>query len=202
MKKKINIGIDFDNTIICYDRVFNIVANEEKLIPEELSFGKSYVRNYLRKMDKEEEWTKLQGYVYGTRLFDAYPFEGVKEFFSYCEEAKIEHCIVSHKTLHPYRGYPYDLHKSAYKWLKLESFNCDVFFELTKEEKINRILEQRCTHFIDDLPEFLTLPGFPDNIVKILFDPLKQYSIDKIDASLKVARSWKEILTLLKKDIL
>lgn len=201
-KNKIKIGIDFDNTIICYDTVFNKVGIEKELIPQNLSCGKNNVRNYLRTHGKEEEWIKLQGYVYGERLFDASPFEGVKKFFSYCSKADIHFCIISHKTLHPYLGYPYDLHRSAYQWLEQENFDCDIFFELSKEEKINRISEQRCTHFIDDLPEFLTLPGFPDPIVKILFDPLEHYSEDKIDSSLKLVRSWEEILILLQKDML
>ncbi len=196
------IGIDFDNTIICYDNVFNIVGLEKGLIPNDLPWGKNNVRNYLRAGGNEEEWIKLQGYVYGKRLMNAHPFEGVKDFFSYCKKTSIDCCIVSHKTLHPYRGYHYNLHKSAYQWLKQERFNCDIFFELTKEEKIHRISTLGCTHFIDDLPEFLSLPGFSENIVKILFDPLHQYTTNDIDHSLKKVQSWEEILNLLKKDLL
>jgi len=196
------IGIDFDNTIICYDKVFNLAGWEKGLIPKELPYGKNVVRDYLRKINKEEEWIKLQGYVYGTKLFEAYTFEGIKEFLLYCKEVSIDYCIVSHKTLNPYRGYPYDLHKAAYQWLERGNFNCDIFFELTKEEKIQRILKQKCTHFIDDLPEFLMLPGFSEKMVKILFDPLKQYSANKIDKSLKIVQSWREICTMLQKDML
>ena len=37
--------------------------------------------------------------------------------------------------------------------------------------KIARIASVGCTHFIDDLPEFLGEPGFPAGVKKMLFDP-------------------------------
>ena len=46
-----------------------------------------------------------------------------------------------------------------------------IFFELTKKAKLERIAKAGCTHFIDDLPEFLAEPDFPPNVVRILFDP-------------------------------
>jgi hypothetical protein len=36
-----------------------------------------------------------------------------------------------------------------------------VFLEPTKADKLTRIATLGCTHFIDDLPEFLSDPGFP-----------------------------------------
>ncbi len=200
-KGTLMIGIDFDNTIICYDEVFNQVALERNLIPAELPHGKNYVRDYLRKLGQEEEWIELQGYVYGTRLSDAHPFDGVKDFFSYCKKKAIKFCIVSHKTLHPYIGHPYDLHKAAYQWLEQEEINCSIFLELTKESKVERIVSQGCTHFIDDLPEFLCLPGFSKTMSKILFDPLGHHG-DMYNDKMKVVSSWKEHLELLKKGLL
>jgi hypothetical protein len=32
-----------------------------------------------------------------------------------------------------------------------------------------------CTHFIDDLPEFLAEPAFPPDVRRILFDPGDRY---------------------------
>jgi hypothetical protein len=195
------IGIDFDNTIICYDEVFNRVALEKNLIPSELTLGKQYVRDHLRSVGREEEWITLQGYVYGTRLSDTHPFEGVKDFFLHCKEESIDFCIVSHKTLHPYKGYPYDLHKAAYQWLEKENINCKTFFELTKQEKVKRISSLGCSHFIDDLPEFLRLPGFPKALSKILFDPLENHGEMNND-TLKVVSSWKVLLDMLRQDLL
>ena len=50
-----------------------------------------------------------------------------------------------------------------------------VFFELTKEEKVQRIVQLGCTHYIDDLPEILEM--LPDTVQKILFAPHKTGAI-------------------------
>ena len=42
------LGLDFDNTIVCYDGLFHRVAREEGLIPAALPATKSDVRNHLR----------------------------------------------------------------------------------------------------------------------------------------------------------
>ncbi len=41
------IGIDFDNTIACYDGVFHKAAIERGLIPDDLDSSKNAVRDYL-----------------------------------------------------------------------------------------------------------------------------------------------------------
>jgi hypothetical protein len=176
----IRIGIDFDNTIVCYDTVFHTIALEERLIPETLQPGKAQVRDYLRGIGREEHWTELQGLVYGARMDNADPFPGVIDFFLFCRKNNLPVSIVSHKTRYPYRGPKYDLHHAAYQWLELYGFfdpgkisfsKKRVFFELTKYEKIHRIARLKCTHFIDDLPEFLSEPDFPSQVQRILFDP-------------------------------
>lgn len=190
------IGIDFDNTIICYDTVFNKVGIEKGLLPESLPVGKGFVRDYLRKHGKEKEWIWLQGYVYGTRLSEADLYEGVKEFLGYCKAAGIDCFIISHKTVYPYSGDTYNLHDAAREWIKEQNFGLKTFFELTKENKIKRISDLGCSIFIDDLPEFLSLPGFPKNLLMILFDPLKNYC--QSDHAFQHATSWKEILSMIK----
>lgn len=175
-KNKIRVGIDFDNTIICYDEVFNIVGRKLGLIPEDLPHGKSYVRDYLRNEGQENEWIRLQGLVYGKHLDDAGPYKGALEFMAYCSERKITCFVVSHKTKYPYSGDKYNLHKAAQKWINDRNIGCPVYFELTKENKIEKINELGCTHFIDDLPEFLDLQGFNRSITKILFDPQNRYA--------------------------
>ena len=44
-----------------------------------------------------------------------------------------------------------------------------VFFESTKEDKIKKIQELNCSHYIDDLIEILTHPEFPKSAKKIFF---------------------------------
>src|SRR5262245_37504951 len=163
----LNIGVDFDNTIVSYDALFHKVGCERGWFGTEVGMNKSDVRNYLRRIGREDDWTEMQGYVYGARMAEAAAFPGVKEFFRACKAERHSLSIISHKTRAPFRGEPYDLHRAALSWLEQQSFftaagsglsRGDVFFELTKEAKLERIAARRCTHFIDDLPEFLAEP--------------------------------------------
>ncbi len=174
------IGLDFDNTIVDYDRVFYHVARERNLVPPETPPLKNAVRDCMRKAGIEDEWTALQGYVYGCRMLDAECYPGVMDCLSAIRENGITIYIISHKTRTPYLGPAYDLHQSARDFLKAKGFFDasivgmppeNVFFELTKAEKIKRIGLQQCDIFLDDLPEILTDPTFPDRTTRILFDP-------------------------------
>ncbi len=195
-----HIGIDLDNTIVSYDKVFYKVAVEKRLIPPDMRPGKNSVRDYLRQIGKKDEWTRLQGLVYGTKMYEAEVFEGVFDFLYWCRQNKIEVSIISHKTRHPYLGPEYDLHLVALKWMEAQGlFNPNkiglprkrIFFELTKADKIKRINDRGCTHFIDDLPEFLLEPCFPKNVISILFDPN-----NSCETGLPFQRvcSWAEVL--------
>ena len=160
-----SIGIDFDNTIVSYDALFHKVGYERGWLGVEVPINKSDVRNYLRRAGREDDWTEMQGYVYGARMAEAAMFPGVKEFLRACRAAGHAVSIISHKTRAPFRGEQYDLHRAAIDWLEQQGFFAEadlglkrenVFFELTKEAKLGRISAQHCTHFIDDLPEFLS----------------------------------------------
>jgi hypothetical protein len=198
------IGIDFDNTIVCYDQVFHAAARERELIPVEVPVSKEAVRNYLRSIDREEDWTKLQGYVYGPRMRDALPFAGVMEFFARCAEAQLPVWIISHKTRYPFQGPQYDLHESARQWIADHGLlDADrvglpadhVFFELTKAAKLERVQQVGCTHFIDDLPEFLAEKDFPKGVQRILFDPQDHHPDER---RFLRATSWEQVWELVK----
>jgi len=201
----LNIGIDFDNTIVSYDALFHKVGCERGWLGAEVPINKSDVRNYLRRAGREDDWTEMQGYVYGARMAEAAMFPGVKEFLRACRAAGHSVSIISHKTRAPFRGEHYDLHRAAIAWLEEQGFFAEadlglarenVFFELTKEAKLGRISAQRCTHFIDDLPEFLAEPAFPENVKRVLFDPNDLYGEEKRFARV---RSWEEALMLIGK---
>ena len=49
----------------------------------------------------------------------------------------------------------------------------NVYFEVTKDQKIKRIESLGCTHFIDDLPEILDMIN--PKIKKILYNPKLNY---------------------------
>jgi hypothetical protein len=174
-----HIGIDFDNTIVCYDTLFHRVALERGWIPPDLPANKSRVRQHLQGAGREDAWIELQGCVYGARLPEAAPYPGVLRFFQDCRRAGIGLSIISHKTRHPVLGQSHDLHQAAMNWLQEQGFfdpagiglsRSDVFWELTRAAKLGRIAERGCTHFIDDLPEVLSEPAFP-KVERILFDP-------------------------------
>ena len=192
------IGLDFDNTIVSYDELFYKVAIEKSLIPDNLPISKLAVRDFLRRTNNENAWTEMQGYVYGTRMSDAVAYPGVIEFIKLARANGIGMVIVSHKTKHPFLGPKYDLHEAARRWVKNYLVDDNktliepdqIFFELTKEDKVVRIAQCGCDYFIDDLPEILSMPGFPEKTERILFDPKNSYGEARVSARLE---SWQKI---------
>lgn len=184
----VRIGIDFDNTIVCYDTLFRKVALEQGLIPADLPNSKGAVRDHLRAVGKEDLWTAMQGEVYGKRMSEAHAFPGVLECMARLVRLQIPVFIVSHKTRYPYLGPKYDMHEVALSWLieqrVFDPAGVDLprehaFFELTKQAKLQRIADLKCTHFIDDLPELLGDPEFPDSVLRLLFDPNQQHPAER-----------------------
>lgn len=174
------IGVDLDNTIICYDELFHRLAREHGLIPRDLPVDKTAVRDHLRAIGREDDWTALQGEAYGPRIIEAQPFPGARDFFTRCRELNQPVCIISHKTRRPYRGPDCDLHQAALAWLRHHRFLDDeatcidesaIHLNETKKAKLDRIAALRCITFIDDLPEFLQEPCFPSRTRRVLFDP-------------------------------
>jgi len=98
------IGLDFDNTIVNYDRIFHTVALEQGVIPTDLPANKTAVRDYLRSIDQEDRWTEMQGYVYGARMSEAEAYPGALDFIQRAQAAGHTLAIVSHKTKHNYLG--------------------------------------------------------------------------------------------------
>lgn len=193
------IGIDFDNTIVSYDALFHRVALEQGVIPAELPPTKVAIRDYLRRQDREDVWTEMQGYVYGARMNEATAYQGVVEFLRWARAEQLAVSIISHKTRHPFIGPKYDLHEAAREWvaghLKDGAQSLvrprSVFFEVTREEKIACISAVGCDYYIDDLPEILLSPEFPAATRRILFDPEKHHGDT---GSFPQMRSWSEIL--------
>jgi hypothetical protein len=76
-----------------------------------------------------------------------------------------------------------------------------VFFELTKEDKVARAASLRCKVFVDDLPEILAMPGFPDGMRRILFDPENQFEDSRLPAGSFIrSASWAAIAADLTRD--
>jgi len=197
------IGVDFDNTIVRYDDVFGRVALDLGLVPPGAATSKTAVRDHLRSIGEEDRWTELQGVIYGPRMTDAAMFPGVAEFFARCRRARLPVAIVSHRTRFPYRGPRHDLHAAARRFLARHAFHEGtgiglpvdrVFFEETKEGKLDRIAAVGCTTFIDDLPELLADPRFPAGVRRILFDPAGTHAPP---VGVEHAGSWADVERLL-----
>ena len=114
------IGVDLDNTIICYQRSFATVATELNLLPHNWSGRKDDLKGeMLLRPEGERLWQMVQGRVYGAGIVDAELFPGVERFLRRSQYLGHEVFIVSHKTEYghfdPSRV---SLRQSALSWLK------------------------------------------------------------------------------------
>jgi len=194
------IGIDLDNTIISYDNLLYKLAVENDYLSPDIKRNKKAIRDIIRKLPEGEiKWQKFQAIIYGPKINEAELINGVSDFLKFCKNKHIKVNVISHKT--EYANYDTtgtNLRLTALKWMEKHDFfnidslglsKSDIFFESTRKEKIERIIKQRCTHFIDDLEETFCEPAFPNNVKKILFANINSTSISNITA----CNSWKEI---------
>ena len=186
------IGLDLDNTIVSYHRCFHVLALERNGLPATVRAEKNAVRQFFREAGREDEWTELQGIAYGAGMGKAEAFKGALEFVRAAVERGKKVKIISHRTKHPIMGYKTDLHAAAMEWLKATGFVGpgalspeDVFFETSKEAKMERIRAEGCAVFLDDLPEILASPLFPATVEGWLFDPNAEHTNGG-----RVVRDW------------
>lgn len=189
------VGVDFDNTLVCYDNLFHALAVERGLVDPETPASKTVIRDRLRAAGIEAAWTELQGIAYGPAILRAEPYPGARRFLQACRDAGVRVAIVSHKTKHPFLGDAHDLHAAAYAWLEANGMigpvaPDDVYFELTKAAKIARVASLGCRVFVDDLPELLLDAAFPTGVSRILFDPL---GLHDGGSELQAAAGWNEV---------
>lgn len=178
------IGLDFDNTIVCYDEAIATLAEEMFKLPPEAPRTKLGLRDHLRREGREPEWTAFQGELYGPGMRYAQPFDGAIETLQALASQGHQLVIVSHRSLRPYAGPPHNLHDAALSWVGTRLQEVGLFadnavnFLETREAKVATIGRLACDVFLDDLPEVLEAPGFPKRTCGILFDPTGE-SIEK-----------------------
>lgn len=202
------IGIDFDNTIACYDHVFCNVARKLGMLADGDLLPKSQVKQLLlSQVDGELNWQKLQGKVYGKYMHLASLFPGVLEFLYLSKLKGHRVVVVSHKSEYGhFDEEKVSLRDAAMDWLHEIGIidtsvsllsKKDVYFASTRELKVKTIQELKCDYFIDDLIEVFKEPTFPQSIKKILFEPgQKHLGSDGIN----VARSWRQIQKMILDD--
>jgi len=178
----VGIGIDFDNTLVDYDHVFLAAAKQRGLIDPVFDGSKRAVRDSILLLpDGELAWQRLQGYVYGAGIGGATMFDGADVFLRECRVKGLDVFVISHKTQYGHHDpMRVDLRRAALDWMAGRGFFSDngygipverVFFESTRAAKLERISAVGCTHFIDDLEELFSDPGFPAQVLPILFAP-------------------------------
>ena len=176
------IGVDFDNTIVRYDALLQQVAAERGLIEPAGAAGKREIRDRIRRLPEGEiAWQAVQGIVYGPRAAEASLADGIEQFFARAKAADAAVYIISHKTEYATVDRTRtNLREAALTWMRQHRFfeedglglsPSQVFFESTRQEKIERIRRLGCTHFIDDLEETFLEAAFPSGVAKILYAP-------------------------------
>jgi hypothetical protein len=147
---KFRVGIDFDNTIINYDKLFNQLAIEKGLIKSSIIISKNEIRNRVRnEKNGEILWQKMQAEVYGSRIAEASMNPGVHEFFLECRRRNCKIFVISHKTRYAVQSkIKEDLREAALYWMERNSFFdpkilkfniSDIHFANSKIEKIKCI---------------------------------------------------------------
>ena len=171
------VGLDFDNTIACYDQAIARLSKEILDLPANVPPTKLGVRDHLRAAGREPEWTAFQGHLYGPGMNYAEPFPKAVETIAALQDKGHKTLIISHRTRHPYAGPQFDLHASAKSWildkLVLRSRRLfpesHVFFNESRGEKIALIRSLACDVFLDDLPDVLEDAHFPSTTKKLWF---------------------------------
>lgn len=173
------IGVDFDNTIIDYNDFFYLAGRSLGVLPEKPDFVKKTIREYLVQNDREDDWIRIQGLVYGKYIQNASVMDGFLSFVKECNTKGWNIYIVSHKTRQPKKGEMLDLHDAALRWLEKNRIYGraihgpvkGVYFNATRSDKITMINHLGCEIVIDDLKEVLEHPGLDSSILKILYSP-------------------------------
>jgi UDP-glucose 4-epimerase len=172
------IGIDLDNTIISYDESIYESALSLGFIASHNQKNKKHIRDSIRLLpDGDLKWQKVQALAYGKNMGNAKIIDGALSFFSFCKQNNIQTYIVSHKTeFSNVDREKINLHASALAFLEQNDFFIHtgltkehIFFLPTREEKIKKIKNLECTHFIDDLEEIFEDPDFPKEIKQFLY---------------------------------
>ena len=129
------IGVDFDNTIAKYDRLFADLAVERGLVATPPKGGKTAVRDAVRALPNgDEEWQRLQAQAYGPRMAEADLSAGFSRFVARCRSRGLPLCIVSHKSArsHIEPNGP-DLRAAALAWMESKAFFDPSYFGFERE---------------------------------------------------------------------
>lgn len=168
------IGVDLDNTVAGFDRLFRDLAIESGLFETPPAADRRAIRDALRRRGPSGEvaWQELQALAYGPRMVEAELAPGAARFLAACRERSVPVWIVSHKSRFARRdaGRCHDLRAAALAWLARQgAFDAGglgltrerVRFADDRDSKVAEIGRLELRHFIDDLREVLEHRAFP-----------------------------------------
>ena len=192
------IGLDFDNTIACYNDVFSSEAKIKGLVNKDWEGSKQDLKLLLDSQeDGQTTWQTMQGKVYGPSMQKATLFPGVARFLLRCKLNGHTVFIVSHKTKYGHFDKTKTLLREAsLKWMDSQGFFKDalfginrknIFFANTQSEKVLKIKSLNLDVFVDDLEEIFLHHDFPE-IKKILFS-----RSSSIQSSIELFNNWTDI---------
>jgi len=196
------IGLDFDNTIVSYEKVYRRLAEKHgaEIVPGQSA--KNILRDHFHRKGEADIFTRIQGEVYGPGLAEAEVYPGFSSCLEQLTADGWKVVVVSHRTKYPLAGPTYDLHLAARQFLETSGWLGqkirEAYFEETKEAKLMRIARCGCNFFVDDLPEILAHHAFPKDCQPLLFDPSGH---PEKGTPPKRVRHWKELPALLKGEI-
>jgi hypothetical protein len=199
------VGIDIDNTILSYQKLFHSLAVEKKWIsPSCVPFKKNIKQSLLTESGDEglaeQRWQQLQAWAYGPCIDRAIIFNGFREFLLKSRRDNDILFIVSHKTEFSNFDPGVNLRQSALKTLEVRGFFDslengglgfsyeDIIFASSLKEKVSEIRGLNLTHFVDDLRKVLDNPEFPQKTQRIWFNGSYERNCDPESLG-----SWLEI---------
>jgi hypothetical protein len=192
------IGLDFDNTIACYNDVFSSEAKIKGLVNKDWKGSKKDLKRFLNSQeDGQTAWQAIQGQVYGPSMQKATLFPGVARFLFRCKLRGHTVFIVSHKTKYGHFDKTKTLlRESSLKWMDSQGFfkaslfginRENIFFANTQSEKVLKIKSLNLDVFVDDLEEIFLHHDFPE-IKKILFG-----RSSSIESGVELCNNWTDI---------
>ncbi len=196
-----HLGLDLDNTIISYDEAFGKVGAEIGLLAADhgLRTKEAVKARLITPARGEQDWMRLQGQVYGRHIDSAALNAGVADCIRDLRRRGARISIISHKTRRGHFDDAVSLWDAARGWLERQGFfstegfgldPADLHFLETRDAKVAMIAEVGCAAFVDDLPEVLRHPAFPQATVGLWYAAERPASDGE---GLAAYRSWADI---------
>ena len=173
------IGIDFDNTVVCYQKAYEKIASNLGIQATKGRSTRQLIKDHCFSKEKGNlKWTLTQGRLYGVHIQEAELFEGVLETIEHILKQGCEVRIISHKSIYSSVGEIYDFWDGAENFIEREILSkldnalrnrFSFIFCQTLDEKVMEIGKSNCGVFIDDLPEVLNHSSFPSSTQGVHF---------------------------------